>query len=541
MDVRWMELRKPMTLRSKINLLVLLNILFVLLLVITALSYITIDKKFKETGDQAIFLARTIAGLPEVMQAFQESNPSAALQPLAEELRAKTKAEFIVVADMNLIRYSHPNPEKIGKPLDGEDVEIDQRVLHGEEMQLTSGGSLGLSIRGKTPIFDVNHRQVGLVSVGFLVQDIWKGIYTILLKIAISGMVALLFGLIGAYLLSGHIKKQIFNMEPNEIAFITQEQAAILNSIREGILAINSNGKITTCNLEAKKILEMENVHVNGRDISSVLPTSRLLEVLEGDIIHKDEPMIIGNTLVITNRVPVLSKGKVIGAVATFRDKLELDQIDQRLADIGQYVDSLRSQRHEFMNKLHLISGLIKMKEYDMVNELIEQVNEEQQNLLNFFLSRIQDPAVIGVLIGKMHSAKELGIQLMVDSESILPDPCPYREIVITLLGNAIENSLEAIAGNHSQTNSGCIIVCIRDKEDDLTISVQDTGPGIDPKLGDDVFKDGISTKGIGRGFGLALLSRLITNIEGDLSIESSTSGSILKAVLPKKGGVSRG
>lgn len=537
-----MKQTKPMTLRSKINLLVLLNIVFVLLLVLSALSYIVIDKKFKESGDRAIFLARTIAGLPQVVQAFQEPDPSSVIQPLAEDLRNKTNAEFIVIANMDLIRYSHTDPSKIGKPLDGEDSAYDQKVLHGEEIQSTAVGSLGLSVRGKTPIFDANHHQIGLVSVGFLVQNIWKETYSVLFKIAITGTVALLFGLFGAHLLSGHIKKQIFNMEPNEIAFITQEQAAILDSIREGIIAINADGKITTCNQEAKKILEHEeNADMIGRDISAILPTSRLGEVLEGGVIHRDEPMIIGNTLVITNRLPVISKGKIIGAVATFRDKLQLDQIDQRLSDIGQYANSLRSQRHEFMNKLHLISGLIKMKEYDMVNDLIEDINEEQQDLLNFFLSKIHDSAIVGVLIGKMHRAKELGIQLVVDSESVVPDPCPYRDIVITLLGNAIENSLEAISERHTKNSSGRVTVCFQDEMNRLTIIVQDNGPGIDPKLGEDIFMDGVSTKGKGRGFGLALLTRLISNIGGQLSIESSSAGAILKAELPKKGGSCNG
>jgi two-component system CitB family sensor kinase len=530
--------KKRMTLRAKINLLVLLNILFVLVLVLSALSYLVIYKKFQDAGDRALFLARTVAGMPQVIQAFQEPDPSSIIQPLAEDLRKKAKAEFIVVANMDLIRYSHTNPEKIGKPLDGEDREKDRQVLQGQEIESTAVGSLGLSVRGKTPIFDASRRQIGLVSVGFLVQDIWNDIYSLLFKIAVIGVIALLFGLGGAYLLSGHIKKQIFNMEPGEIAFITQEQAAILDSIREGIIAINSDGQITTCNLEAKKILEMENRDLKGRDIGSILPASRLTEVLDGGVIHKDEPMIIGNTLVITNRVPVQANGKIIGAVATFRDKLQLDQIDRRLADIGQYADSLRSQRHEFMNKLHLISGLIKMKEYDMVNELIGQINEEQQSLLNFFLTRIHDPAIVGVLIGKMHRSKELGIQLVVHPDSSLPDPCPHRDIVITILGNAIENSLESIAGTSNNPASGTVTVSFQDDRERLTISIQDTGPGIDPKLGETIFHDGVSTKGGGRGFGLALLARLVSNVGGDLSIVSSPSGAVLKAILPKKGEV---
>lgn len=79
--------KKTMKLRSKINLLVLLNIMFVLLLVMSALSYIIVDKKFNETGDRALILARTVAGLPQVVQAFNGPDPSAMLQPLAEQLR----------------------------------------------------------------------------------------------------------------------------------------------------------------------------------------------------------------------------------------------------------------------------------------------------------------------------------------------------------------------------------------------------------------------------------------------------------------------
>jgi two-component system CitB family sensor kinase len=529
-----MKQSKPMTLRSKINLLVLLNILFVLLLVLSALSYIVIGQKFEETGDQSLFLAKTMANLPQIIQAFQQPDPASIIQPIAEDFRKQTKAEFIVVANMDLIRYSHPNPLQIGKRLDGEDNLNDQKVLQGQEVRSTAIGSLGLTVRGKYPIYDVNHHQIGLVSVGFLVQDIWNKLYSLLLKIGLIGVVALLFGLGGAYLLSGHIKRQIFNMEPAEIAFISQEQAAILDSIREGIIAINSDGQITTFNQEAKKIVGIESTDVKGKSITSVLPTSRLTDVVREDISHKDEPMIIGNTLVVANRVPVHSKGKVIGAVATFRDKLQLDQIDQRLADIGKYADSLRSQRHEFMNKIHLISGLIKMKEYDMVNELIEQINEEQQNVIDFFLTRIHDPAIVGVLVGKMHRTKELGIQLLVDSDSTLPDPCPHRDIIITLLGNAIENSLEAISTAKASSAVHTITVYFRNEDEQITVSVQDTGPGIDPKLGEDIFQDGVTSKGVGRGFGLALLSRLVTSNGGHLSISSSAEGANLRVSLPK-------
>lgn len=260
-----MKLKKPLTLRLKINLLVFLNITFVLFLVLSAFIYIIVERKFSETSDHALFLARTVATLPQVDEAFQAPDPSAIIQPLAERFRQNTQAEFVVVANMNLIRYSHPNPEEIGKPLDGEDSFNDKNVLQGQEIRATAVGSLGLTVRAKTPIYDSNHRQIGLVSVGFLAQDIWKQIYEVVIKIAGIGIGALIFGLVGAYLLSGHIKRQIFNMEPSEIAYISQEQSAILDSIREGIIAVNSEGEITTCNMEAKKYWEWKKWTLKGK------------------------------------------------------------------------------------------------------------------------------------------------------------------------------------------------------------------------------------------------------------------------------------
>jgi two-component system, CitB family, sensor kinase len=222
-----MSNKKKMRLRSKINLLVLLNIVFVLLLVMSALSYIIVDRKFKETGDRALFIARTVAGLPQVVHGFNDPDPSSVIQPLVESLRKQANAEFIVVANMDLIRYNHPNPNNIGQHLSWEDYKIDQKVLQGQDVIATSAGTLGYSLRGKTPVYDTNHKQIGLVSVGFLVHDIWKELLSLFIRSSLIGLIALLFGFVGAHLLSGHIKKQIFNMEPDEIAFLTRSTVMV--------------------------------------------------------------------------------------------------------------------------------------------------------------------------------------------------------------------------------------------------------------------------------------------------------------------------
>ncbi|MBM7654273.1 ATP-binding protein [Neobacillus cucumis] len=524
--------KRQVKLRTKINGLILLNLLFVLLLVTVSLSFIMVHREYDEAGQNALTVAKTVAGLPEVIQAFKEPNPSSIIQPIAEDIQEKSGAQFVVVSNMNLIRYSHPDTSLIGKHMVGDD---DKQVLLGHGSITRATGTLGLSIRGKYPVFDEQNHQIGVVSVGFLMQNIWKKITSLILKIIGTGIIALIAGLIGAFILSGHIKKQILNLEPHEIAFLSQQQAAILESIREGIVAIDTNGKIMTFNREAKSLLEKETGDLKGKAITSVLPNSRLTEVIKEGASHYDQPMIIGNSLVVVNRIPVKIDGKVIGAVASFRDKLHLDQLDQRLVDIGQYVDTLRSQRHEFMNKLHLISGLIQMKEYDLVKDLIEEVHVEQQNVLNFFLAKVRDPAIVGVLIGKMHRAKELGIQLAITDDSSVSEICPHRETVLTILGNAIENSMEAITKTKNDRDA-VISVHIKENLDLLSLQVSDNGPGVDPELGDHIFDDGGTTKGEGRGFGLALVTRLVSRLNGKMVMNSSSEGATLQVRLPVRG-----
>lgn len=527
--------RAPMKLRTKINGLILLNLLFVLVLFIGTLSIIMVHREYDEMGSNALAAAKTVAGLPEIISAFKEPYPPSKIQPIAENIRKKTGAQFIVVANMNLIRYSHPDSSKIGKHMVGDD---DKRVLLGHGSITQAKGTLGFSIRGKYPVFDGEHHQIGIVSVGFLMQNIWKKLTLLIIEIISIGAVALIVGLIGAFLLSGHIKKQILNLEPHEIAFLSQQQAAILESIREGIVAVDTRGMITTFNREAKSILPEEYGEPIGKAVTSILPTSRLMEVINDGTAHYDQPMIVGNSLVVVNRVPVKLDGEVIGAVASFRDKLHLDQLDQRLADIGQYVDTLRSQRHEFMNKLHLISGLIQMKEFELVKELIEEVHGEQQNVLDFFLAKVRDPAIVGVLIGKMHRAKELGIQLSITDHSSVTELCAHRETVLTILGNAIENAMEAIKTmKREELAAATIMVHVKEEPDQISIEVSDNGPGVAPELGDQIFEDGGTTKGEGRGFGLALVARLVTRLGGRIFMHSSPEGATLQVSLPRMEG----
>jgi PAS domain S-box-containing protein len=521
-----------MTLRTKLAALVALNTLVVLALLVAVSSYVISSVAFEETGERALAVARTVAALPAIVDAFGEPDPAATIQPIVDTIRKTTQAKFIVVGNMDLIRYSHPNPAEIGKHMVGKD---DDQVLRGLESVTQASGTLGPSVRGKAPIFDRNHRQIGVVSTGFLVQGIEKRAYRLVLDVALACVAALLFGLVGAYLLSGHFKRQTLGMEPVEIAFATREQAAILEAIREGVLAVNADGRIVSCNHEAKRIMGVGNQDLRGQKISAVLPASRLPEVLASGVPQLDQPMIMGKSLVHANRVPVHLDGRVIGAVSTFRDQLQLDQIESRLADVGRYVDDLRSQRHEFMNKLHLILGLIHASDYDAAQAVIERTNDEYQKALDFYMARIQDPAIVGILVGKTHHARELGIQLVVSPDCFVSRTCPHGEAVVTIVGNAIANAMEALQSMSALRAPPEVRVSVREEQELLSIEVSDNGPGFDPASHERLFDAGFTTKGDGRGLGLAIVARVVSAARGKVDLQNTGEGARLRVTLPKE------
>jgi sensor histidine kinase regulating citrate/malate metabolism len=522
----------PLTLRAKLNLWSVFNALVGLALVAAGFSYVFVQSQFQEKGEQALRIAEMVASMPEVIEAFHTQNPPAVLQPLTQRIQDKMGTQFIVVANMQRVRYSHPNVREIGQKMQEADND-DAAVLRGQTSVTEAVGTLGLSIRGKAPIFDGQGHQIGFVSVGFLVRDIWRKVMLSLVQIAGLGLGGLLLSAVGAHLVSGHVKRQIFGMEPAEIAHLVKEQSAILQSIKEGILAVDKEGRITACNDEARRILNVQDTEMVGRYITEVIPYERLCSVITSGSNFVDQPMVIGNTLIVANRVSVRLHNAEIGAVLTFRDKLQLDQVEHRLKDIERYADDLRSQRHEFMNRLHTISGLIQLKEYDLACALIDQINEEQNQLLSFFAHKIRDPAILGLIVGKMHRARESGIRLDVDAESEVSETCAHREIVITVLGNAVDNAVEAIQ-SHPDCADPQITVLVKEEPDSVILTVRDTGPGIDPMLGERIFEDGVTTKGPGRGLGLSICAQMVAGARGQLSIRSSSAGATLQMILPR-------
>jgi sensor histidine kinase regulating citrate/malate metabolism len=488
-----------------------------------------------QLGKRVLSVSQTIATMPEVARLLEAKDPDGKLQVLAEEIREKIGAQFIVIGDRQQKRYSHPDPDKIGKTMVGGDN--DRALEQGKTYTSRAVGTLGLSLRGKVPIVNADNIIVGIVSVGFLDENIHQIIVGRRAIIFTSDIILLIFGVLVAVLLARNFKRAIFGLEPREIGRMFNERSAILSSIREGIVAINKDGYITMINQAAKKTLGLnaDQDYLQQR-IDSVIPQTGILDVLRTGESQLDLEQRVGDKEIIVNRIPIWNDEQVMGVVSSFREKDEMDTLTKELSQVQEYSEMLKHQTHEYSNKLHTISGLIQLEAYDKAIELISSETSGYQDLLRFLVSAVPDPLLAGCILGKYSRAKELNIQLNVDRQSNFTDVPEWinREKVVTILGNLLDNAYQAVTP--LSEDQRVVNLSLTDLGNDLIFEVEDSGNGLAEDVAGRIFEKGISTSGEqGKGIGLYLVKELLSYINGNITVDRSSLGGMLFTVYISK------
>ncbi len=524
-------------LNLKLKLIIVICFLLSALVLIIGISInrMVADILEDQIGKRALSVARSVSLIPEIRAAFEEDNPSEIIQPLVEPMRVATGAEFIVIGNTDTVRYSHPVPERIGKTMVGDDN--DPALIDGVFYTSRAVGTLGPSLRGKGPIYSDEGEIIGIISVGFLIDDIETIIGRYEQEIWFLVLLFIGIGTLGATLIGSHFKKMILGLEPEEIAHLLIQKEAILQSIHEGVIAINQDGNITMINNSARKMLDGDSEHLINKPIKEVLPNTKMLEILESGQSQFDQETTIGQKFIIANRMPVMFNGQVIGVVASFRDKTEIDRLTEELHRIKIYTEALRAQAHEFSNKLYTISGLLQLEQYD---EAVKMINKEQrvhQEWIRFLIREIKDPMISAILLGKFNRANELGVKMTIDPESSLTyiGSDDERETLITVIGNIIENSIEASLENSEYKPE--VNISIVDLGNDIIIDISDSGNGIPVDHREMIFENGFSTKaGNHRGIGLFLAKQALNNINGAITVEEGELGGACFTIYIPKG-----
>ncbi|MFC5733944.1 DcuS/MalK family sensor histidine kinase [Cytobacillus gottheilii] len=468
--------------------------------------------------DKALNVARMVAISPQVIGALEEPTNQGNVQPFTSEIKELTEVNFVVVMNMEGIRLSHPDPNEIGRHFRGGD---EGPVLQGKEYVSTAKGSLGPSLRAFTPIKNAQGIQVGAAAVGISLDTVTKAVHKGQMVMVIGTLIGILIGIIGAVGLAKYIKKILLGLEPSVIAKLLEERSSMLQSVREGIIAIDQEGRITLVNRAASRLFKKAGIEGNpmGQRIENYLPETRLTRIIKSGETELDQEQKLNGVTILVNRVPVVVDNQPVGAIATFRDKTEVQLLAEQLTGVRNYADALRAQAHEFMNKLHVILGLVRTEQYETLTNYVSETVSHRETEVGFVTKMVLDPVLAGFLIGKLSFARESGASLSIECTNKIPKPATSKTTneLITIIGNLIDNALEAVADRPNKK----VELMLDYAEEILTVEVKDTGKGMEQAIQDQILEKGFSTKGKNRGLGLYLLQQAIERLEGDLIVSS--------------------
>ncbi|CAG9297425.1 ATP-binding protein [Celerinatantimonas diazotrophica] len=493
---------------------------------------------------KALIQAQEIASDPDFITLLKEKNIPKIQKDVAR-LQKITDADFIVVGNQKGIRLAHPEKYKIGLPMVGGDNI--KALKYGTSYTTIKKGSLGLSIRGKAGIKLPNGKIIGVVSVGYLLDSVsyWLLFYSYPVIFAL--IVLMIFSSLGAWLLTHHIKQQMFDMEPEEIAMSLHLQKSILQSIYEGTIAVSRQGEILSVNTKALNTLGIPHPpeFLIGQPIEEyVTPCEFFLGAnafgkyeSKTEELMQDELITCNGETLVANRVNIEDGDAHIGWVVSFRERNDFNALTSQISQIRQHNENLRVMSHEFANRLSVIGGLIQIGAYDQAISTIRQEAQQQQKLVDFIAKTFQSKVIAGLLLGKYTRAKELGLNLEFDPTCQLEQEptCMTSNELAAILGNLLDNAFEATLKN--PRSNKVITLLLTSSGEELVIEVADNGTGIAHDISETLFSKGVSSKNQpGHGIGLYLVHQYVTQAEGTILLdEAEPQGTIFSIFIPNK------
>ena len=522
-------------------------IMMVAILVVTmAAGFAVVQWNLRQQVDQyweqrALAVADTMAVQPPVIGAVTSGHPGGQIQQLAQVVKGKTGALFVVITNAKGIRYSHPNPALIGKPVYTDPEPAGSQTWRtGRSWTGLQHGTLGLVAGGKAPIYDHGSLS-GEVSVGFRVQLVASQVARALPGLAAYLLAVLALGVLAALGLSRRLKRQTFGLELREIAALLQQREAMLHGIREGVLGYDKNERIMLANDFARQLLELPADFV-GRPLRQVLPPGRLADVVTGEIEGSDLLVLRGDRVLAANRMPICHERRHhLGWVVTFQDRTESEALKRQLDDAIGLTETLRAQSHEFANRLHTLVGLVELGRYSEAIQFVTEVSAARADLTERLQASIHDAKLVALILAKVSLADERDVRLRVTDDSRVGGPVSDVSEMLTVVGNLIDNAIDAAA---QAPKPRWVELTIVAAEHDLLIRVRDSGCGVPHDMRDAIFMDGVTTKssatGARRGLGLALVRQVVEGGGGMISV-GHDGGAVFTAVLPNCVGMDPG
>jgi two-component system CitB family sensor kinase len=537
-----MKVRLRRVLRQRLStevVIMMVAILVVTMAAVFAVVLWNLNRQLDQQYEQrALAVAQSLASQPGMQQAVSAGDPGGigphgAVQAMAMAAKDSSGAKFVVVTDARGIRLSHPDSRLIGVPVwrpDGGSLSS-ETFRTGKPWMGIELGSLGLEAVGKAPMFR-NGTLIGEVSVGFLTTAVAQQVAGSLPWLAVVFLAVLAVGVLAALGLSRRLKRQTFGLELREIAALLQQREAMLHGIREGVLGYDKRERIVLANDFARQLLDLR-ADVVGLEVRSVLLPGRLADIVTGEIEGNDLLVLHGDRVLVANRMPIRHERRHLGWVVTFQDRTESEALKRQLDSAIGLTETLRAQSHEFANRLHTLVGLVELGRYDEAIQFVTEVSAARADLTDRLQASIADAKLVAMILAKVSLADERDVPLRVMDDCHVGAPLNHVSEVLTVVGNLIDNAIDAAAQASGPRWVELTIVAV---EHDLLIRVRDSGRGVPHDMRETIFMDGVTTKssatGARRGLGLALVRQVVERLGGMISV-GHDAGAVFTAVLP--------
>ncbi|PWU45846.1 ATPase [Micromonospora globispora] len=514
-----------------------LAIIVVVLVAVAAVSLAQSAATFNRVeGRRVAALGEQLAGSALLRDRLNRVAPGEAIAPLVQNALTQSGVTSVTVADARGRVVSSTNPTLVGSPV----VLGDPRVAQGRSWfgELEVDGSRELV--AQVPVLGAREenlgRYLGVVVIGEASPTWSQRVVGASSYLFTYLGIASALGVVGSWLLARRIKRQTLGLEPREIAGLAEHREALLHGIAEGVIALDPQRRITLVNSVGRRLLDLPEDCL-GRSLSELRISGRLRDVLAGSGPEaRDQVVVRGGRVLVMNRMTVTKDGRRLGSVTTLRDRTELARLEQEIGSFRSTTELLRAQTHEFANQLHTISGLIQIGEHDEVVRYVDALSRHRASLDLTVTSRIHDTAVGALLMAKSAVAAERRVELRVSERTGLDrlDPEVSADVA-TVVGNLVDNAVEAVAGGRETIGDGpaWVEVELRQDASSVEIVVRDSGPGIAPELAKEVFTHGFTTKaaqGGERGIGLALTRLVCHRRGGEVAVTNTEEGAMFTA-----------
>ncbi|RZU46215.1 GAF domain-containing protein [Streptomyces sp. BK022] len=321
-------LRAAATGRSVAGQVFLLQVVIVLLLVVSAVVAQVLQVRHDsdlEARNRSLSAAGSFANAPGTAAALRAPDPTAILQPSAEAARKATNVDFIVVMNTRGIRYTHPDPDRIGKKFVGT---IGPALRGGTVVeQLT--GTIGPLVQVVVPVRDADGKVVGLVSAGITTAHVGGAADQQLPLLLAAAAAALALATAGTALVSRRLLRQTHGLGPYEMTRMYEHHDAVLHAVREGVLIVGDGGKLLLANDEAHRLLDLPE-DAEMRSVLDLGLDDETAGLLASGRVATDEVHLVKDRLLAINQRPTDLRGGPPGSVTTLRDSTELRALSGR-------------------------------------------------------------------------------------------------------------------------------------------------------------------------------------------------------------------